>query len=858
MKECPACKLCFPDDVSRCPNDGDATIHSITGDPVLDGRYQLMKRLGQGGMGVVYKARHSYLKTSHAIKVILPDLVGNDPNLVTRFRQEALAAAAIRHRNIVSVTDFGVVAGKMPFLVMEYIEGEALHDLLVREKRLPPAMAFQILSAICSGLGAAHRQDIVHRDLKPLNIMIQRGAPIDEAIKLLDFGLAKIKSGELLGSFIQAQTTGLMGSPYYMAPEQWSDDEPDARADVYSLGVILYQMLAGDVPFKGSSIPSIMRKHLTDPPPPFTDIGLKVSPSIEEVVRHALEKDPEKRTPSVNRLIEELREAIANPNAKFVSGVAPQVDDMLLTAPIVPRPEAKVEKAVKPPPAQKVFAAVGEPAAVLRILSNPPQSSVFLDGDKLGATEASGWLVVENIRRGKHRLRVIKDGFAAWETEINCEGEMCQTVAQLTTLAPGNAPVKTEAPTENLKVVEAVHPARNVVLPENQPPANVPAMPDLDLSIPLAPTTKGEEIVPQPFGLKSYPEVRHEEAKPEGRREQLKPQTEETKPEIKFETVKQQQTLKSLPDSSRIHSAALPAVENEKKNSSKTFLLIAAALVVCLTVVAGAGYAAYQMMLASPAAEVTAPTKQTNNPPAENPTNTVPPVETRKAEMIKIPGGSFQMGAATADGQDLARPAHTVTVNDFWMDKFEVTNAEYAKFVEEAKHRAPANWINGKFLPEEEMLPVTAVSLDDAKAFAAWRSKRDGAQYRLPTEQEWEYAARNGSEENLYPWGDKWENGKAVMGKLAAQAVGSSPEGANKWGVQDLIGNVWEWTETSFATYPGNTQLKVNEGGFAARGGSFHEKPDSKPASINAIFRNAFEPTKRDNRIGFRLVRAGS
>jgi iron(II)-dependent oxidoreductase len=263
-------------------------------------------------------------------------------------------------------------------------------------------------------------------------------------------------------------------------------------------------------------------------------------------------------------------------------------------------------------------------------------------------------------------------------------------------------------------------------------------------------------------------------------------------------------------------------------------------------------------LFAPPAARVDEPPiKPANNLP-ENPPNKVAPAEVQKAEMVKIPGGAFQMGTTGAEGQDLARPAHTATVNDFWMDKFEVTNAEYAKFVEEANHRAPANWINGKFLPEEEKLPVTAVSLDDAKAFAAWRSARDGAQYRLPTEQEWEYAARNGSQGNQYPWGDKWENGKAVMGKLAAQPVGSSPEGANKWGVEDLIGNVWEWTETSFATYPGNTQLKVNEGGFAARGGSFHEKPDSKPVPINAIFRNAFEPTKRDNRIGFRLVRAGS
>ncbi|HLA94108.1 MAG TPA: serine/threonine-protein kinase, partial [Pyrinomonadaceae bacterium] len=221
MKECQLCKNCYTDEVITCPKDGMPTMHTIAGEPVLEGKYHLESRLGQGGMGVVYKARHAYLKTQLAIKIILPDLVGNDPQLVTRFRQEALAAAAIRHQNVVAVNDYGVIAGSIPFLVMEFVDGESLHDLLAREKKLDPEKALEVMSAICAGVGAAHHQGIVHRDLKPLNIMICNDKPnISQAVKILDFGLAKIKSGELLGSFIQAQTTGLMGSPFYMAPEQ--------------------------------------------------------------------------------------------------------------------------------------------------------------------------------------------------------------------------------------------------------------------------------------------------------------------------------------------------------------------------------------------------------------------------------------------------------------------------------------------------------------------------------------------------------------------------------------------------------------------------------------------------------------
>src|SRR2546427_8757564 len=319
MRECSDCRSCFADDVLHCPYDGMATAPTLVGDAILDGRYQLERRLGQGGMGVVFKARHIFLKTQHAIKIILPDLVGNDPNLVTRFRQEALAAAAIRHQNIIAVTDFGVVRGTMPFLVMEFVQGKSLQDIMAEEGAMSPLRAFELMQPICAGIAAAHRQGIVHRDLKPLNVMIQDQVPTTEGVKILDFGLAKIKSGELLGSFIAAQTTGLMGSPFYMAPEQWSDEQPDARADVYSLGVMLFQMLCGEVPFKGSSIPAIMKKHLTSNVPSLASRGVEVPAQIEAVVRHALEKEPEYRTPSADEFISELRAAMEAASATLKS-----------------------------------------------------------------------------------------------------------------------------------------------------------------------------------------------------------------------------------------------------------------------------------------------------------------------------------------------------------------------------------------------------------------------------------------------------------------------------------------------------------------------------------------------------------
>jgi formylglycine-generating enzyme required for sulfatase activity len=729
------------------------TFHSISGEPVLEGKYKLDRRLGQGGMGVVYCARHAYLKTQHAIKVILPDLVGNDPQLVTRFRQEALAAAAIRHQNVIAVTDFGVVNGTMPFLVMEFVEGESLHDLLAREKILAPEKAVELMSAICSGVGAAHRQGIVHRDLKPLNIMICKDKhSMAEAVKILDFGLAKIKSGELLGSFIQAQTTGLMGSPYYMAPEQWADEEPDAHADIYSLGVILYQMLAGDVPFKGSSIPAIMKKHLSDPPPPFAEMGVAVAPQLEIAVRRTLEKDRNKRTASVEQMIEELRSAVGYSASSI----------------------------------HATETGAGAPVSSLHVLSNPPQSKVFVDNVAVGMTQTNGWLLLEGLQSGNHRIRVTRDGFIDWESEVVCDGNPQQVVAQLRT---------TDAP-----------PVGQQSQPAGFYETNVSPIP-----------------ADTPQSLHSI--------------QQTQAAVQQTVPPI-------QQTAPPL-----AQTAPPPA-----KKGLFSPLILSVIGISALLLLTGIGVvSAYMLGL------IGKPATNANNvnatpAPSVSPTaaaTAAPPVEI-KAEMIKIPGGAFKMGRS--DGAPQEQPEHDVTVKDFWMDKTEITNAEYERFVAETKHPAPAHWTGGKIVPGEEQLPVVRVDMNDIKKFIEWRSKRDNVTYRLPTEQEWEYAARNGAANNLYPWGDKWEAERAVVEVSAPKAVGSLPNGKNSWGVQDLIGNVWEWTSSNIKPYPGANIGFSKPNNFVIRGGSYNSKASGDRA-ITSTTRFDVEPTRKDGLLGFRLVR---
>lgn len=788
MKECPTCRKCFPDEIAFCPDDGASTAVSIQGETILDGRYELERRLGQGGMGIVYKARHIFLKTQHAIKIILPDLVGNDPNLVTRFRQEALAAAAIRHQNIIAVTDFGVVRGTMPFLVMEFVQGKSLQDLMSEEGAMGPVRAFELMQPICAGIGAAHRQGIVHRDLKPLNVMIQNGIPINEAVKILDFGLAKIKSGELLGSFIAAQTTGLMGSPFYMAPEQWSDEPPDARADVYSLGVMLYQMMCGEVPFKGNSIPAIMKKHLTEEVPTFASRGVEVPPQIEAVVRHSLEKEPEFRSSSAEAFLDELREAMAAASAllKRTGESRPDPFKTVITAP-----------ATMPP--------LGA-----RTTSDPLAGTI--SGTSLANDEEKLRIAREELAREEEAKRQI----------IAAEAERKRKEEEERVAAEKLAAEERERETQRLLEEEARLQEERRLEEERRRDEERKRVEEL-----VAHQTKAIEerlsqlaasIPPKPAAVVDTEAT------------QVRPVGATTVTENSYPTIISGQ------------ATAAPA-----KRSVVPFIVVGLIVVV---LGGGLGY-----WLLKPK---TTPVVGPANPGPENPApaNPNPPPVAFKPEFVQIPGGSFQMGRKDATVAEL--PVHAVNVKPFYMDKTEVTNAEYAQFVKETKHDPPSNWVSGKPIAGQELLPVTFVSIADANAFAEWRSKRDGVKYRLPTEEEWEYAARGGDQDNIYSWGNSWVDGNAIIGSsgtTSPKPVGSTPNDKTRWGVMDMIGNVYEWTSTKANYYPGSQQKIEGEQQkwYVIRSASY--ETDQKPKPISATRRDWVSGNTRVSVLGFRLVR---
>jgi formylglycine-generating enzyme required for sulfatase activity len=268
--------------------------------------------------------------------------------------------------------------------------------------------------------------------------------------------------------------------------------------------------------------------------------------------------------------------------------------------------------------------------------------------------------------------------------------------------------------------------------------------------------------------------------------------------------------------------------------------------VVMVFVLAGVGITVY---LKSQSGSVS-----TNSDPT--PTPTVVPPKTR-ADLVAIDGGSFMMGLKT--GLPFEKPVHLVTVQRFSMDRTEVTNSDYAEFVNDTNHAPPSHWSGTKPPAGQELWPAVNVSFDDALAFAEWRSKRDGVNYRLPTEQEWEFAARNGERGDLYPWGPKWKDGVAVLKEENPAPVGSRPGGKNRWGVVDLIGNVWEWTSTRAAPYPGYAAVVPSEwmDWVAIRGGGFVTDPADPKRPVYSPMREFITPSKKTPLLGFRLVRSG-
>jgi serine/threonine protein kinase len=313
---------------------------------VLDGRYRVESVLGEGGMGLVYKAVHVALKKPLAIKVLRPEVSKNE-QIVARFRQEAQSASAIGNQHIIDISDFGELQDGSTYFVMEFLTGRSLTGA-IEEGRFTPQRVIHVAKQLCRALGAAHEIGVVHRDMKPDNVqLIERGSDKD-FVKVLDFGIAKVGGG----TSKLTQAGQVFGTPHYMSPEQCAGTAVDHRTDIYAVGVMLYEMATGQVPFDADNLMGILTKHLYENPIPPNELPppVDVPPALEAVIMKCLEKKQEIRYQNMAELLADM-EALE-------SGLTPQA--------VVDRVERSTQSSLKNTPSDmlgggRVTMGVGQP-----------------------------------------------------------------------------------------------------------------------------------------------------------------------------------------------------------------------------------------------------------------------------------------------------------------------------------------------------------------------------------------------------------------------------------------------------------------------------------------------------------------
>lgn len=971
MKECSKCRRCFDDAADLCPVDQIKLVATIEGSTTISGRYILENRLGQGGMGVVFHAKHKFLKSHHAIKIILPSLVANDENLLVRFNQEAVLAASIDHPNVIRVTDFGIENDDMPFLVMEYIDGIPLSNYLQGGKPIDIKKALEFFVPIAQAVAEAHRKGIVHRDLKPENVMIQKDLPLVKAIKVLDFGLAKIKSGDSYPSLVRAQTMSIVGSPPYMSPEQWTGEGVDHRTDIYAMSAILFQMVTGRLPFQADSMPAMMYQHLSGALPTADSIGVSLSSPVEEVIRKGMEKDPQNRFDSMDLMLASLGEALAKSGRSFLGEVTA---DMPKSDPApIPQPSGELSDSQKkrfysyfdsnekptgiadPKLAQdfleaqdKIQAAKTEAinadhlvkelaeaqrlaeeaqnkalqakqrieADVRRQVEEEMQRLAMKDQAKQEEEAERLALEVKARRDAEERANLLaRQALQAQQLAEN-ERKQRQEEAQKRELHEG---VRQRAEIEAQQLAKQVAEARkqyedakNEAAREAQFRAEALAkQKKIEDELQALAASEAERRQMVEASAKKFIEEQSErfekeaqsakqrldeaqllidqEAKKREQAEAARIQAEEEAQRLSKEIVEVQRQMQemqqhitsdsqsrnislsplktqgslgtSIPTMNQGDRASvqIPSIlaKTGTVSAVRTFAFLGIGLFVVLALAAG-GIGLY-LFVFRPAQVATV--QNTNVNAATETAPTFP-----KIERIPIQGGTFKMGRD--DITDKKNPvwgdqfpANATTVDTFLIDRYETTNSQYAAFVKDVKHPPPTSWDGRQNPPAgKDNFPVTSVSLADAKAYANWISKREQKNCRVPTEKEWEYAARNGSQGTFYPWGNDWRDGAAILSE-STSAVGTSTD-ETLAGVKDMLGNVSEWTADLYSFYKGYPfkQQPRDADYFVVRGLNFRARTTSELKDLFVrteymlTYRNNKEESNAEDFIGFRLA----
>jgi serine/threonine-protein kinase len=807
------------------------------------GQYEILGRIGAGGMATVYRARQMNVGRDVAIKVI-ESRYADDPQFIQRFRREAQTIAALNHPHILKLFDFGEVEGLI-YLVMELQSGGSLAELIHREELSPERIA-RITEQIASALDYAHGRGIIHRDLKPQNVLLDE---VGNAI-LTDFGIAR-----LMGSNLPSLTaTGAaMGTPAYMAPEMWQGQPVDSRADIYALGIMVFEMFTRRLPFSGDTPASIMYGHLQQPPPMLRTARPDIPPAVESVISRALSKDRDKRQTTAGELAAALRSAIGmvtppgavvppRPTPPAIDATVPGIAPDLTAPGISPDLTAP---AFTPTTGAGRTPTKSSPAPLVAPEAAPAKRSN-------SGLIVVGAVVVIALLGAIGVLLAGRGGDApALPTQT------AAAVAQEATSTP-LPPTATETPiptaTNTADPRDSAATLRAEILTQTAAPT-LTFTPDVTQTIQAELTALFEgdlTATATRFTKTPTPSATFTPSATATATKTLTPTRTPTATHTATATNTATITKTVTPTATLTHTATATATKTATKTltptqtPSETPVPLAVITVAANTNTPNALPPTWTPV---PPTETPVPPTQWASPTAVPPTWTPPPptwtpipptwtpiaasptplpliivtipastpvpftptavalrtIPTVTAqtqadwkpiirtfdgvEMVLVPPGCFNMGST--DGQPNELPVHEVCFDKpFWIDRFEVTNAQF----ERLKGRSRFSGVNTA--PDQ---PRDRVSWVESFTFCTQNRAA-----RLPTEAEWEYAGR-GPAGLVFPWGNEFDPDKVVFRRNAggkSAPVGSKPEGASWVGAQDLSGNVWEWVNSIFRPYP--------------------------------------------------------
>ncbi len=747
---------------------------------------------------------------------------------------------------------------------MDLLYGRTLETELKEMGMVPLERVNALLELICDAVAYAHNKNVVHRDLKPGNIMLVTEENGEESLRILDFGIAKILSAS------SRTNTRIFGSSYYVSPEQtMANGRIDRSTDIYSLGVTLYEMLTGRVPFEGETEAQVIDMHRSHAPRPLREHRPEIPQAVEDVVLRAMAKNPQDRYQSAILLARAFQKAV-----NFAPG-----------------------------------------ALELRCIDldsgeDISSTMIYLNGRLAGQAHDGSWRQ-DNLIPRKYLIEVEAPNYINWHRSVTLDSheklalvvelerehapalpvsqELTGDKVEIDGLEVGNTSAFESPSTETIATdvdmfppalsdkqdVETVHDFQNEVI-EFVSLHPVASLPEDEL--------KGEhqkaEIhvlssradAPVNLNVAAVNEIKIDavNGKIDGpRRVQIDshPILDENLPEQFPGTVKSPSIVKlpplqdpnPIPLRQRAHKLVLLVGVGLfilaayafltwllfNNRSQKESIEIVTLLPNCKVLldntseyitddqgkitIQGLESGAHTIKVSKPGySDIT----QTITIPLDQPLQPLIPGIIIPENMVFIPGGAFTMGRGKASQENAYSPAHQVNIAPFFMDKHEVTREEYQKFVKATGYRAPSVWKNGTFPNGTGEWPVTGVSWEDAQKYAKWAGKR------LPTEAEWEFAAR-GFDKRIYPWGNKFSPDKANIARETAQFTKAEnyPKGVSPFGVFDLAGNAWEWTASDFTPYPGSTyriagctRCKV------LRGGSFVNRPEYATATYRLAY----------------------